>query len=193
MKCCNKCKISKDFEFFSKDKSNKTGYTSWCKECLNKGNKEWRENNHNFEKEWRLKNPRYHKEKILDKPHVAKVKKFDKEWARKYQKKKRLENHLYHFSMNLRTRTYQAFKRKNWRKDGGSEQLLGCDFLTAKEHIEKQFQEGMTWNNYGSWHIDHVIPLINAKTKEELIKLCNHTNLQPLWALDNLSKGKNIF
>ena len=48
----------------------------------------------------------------------------------------------------------------------------------------------MTWNNRSEWHIDHIIPLSSAKTEEELYKLFHYTNLQPLWAKDNLIKGK---
>mgnify|MGYP002132731409 FL=1 len=47
----------------------------------------------------------------------------------------------------------------------------------------------MTWDNYGDWHIDHIIPLNSAQTEEDLYKLCHYSNLQPLWALDNLKKG----
>ena len=47
----------------------------------------------------------------------------------------------------------------------------------------------MNWSNYGEWHIDHIIPLSSANTKEELSLLCHHKNLQPLWAYDNLSKN----
>jgi hypothetical protein len=53
----------------------------------------------------------------------------------------------------------------------------------------------MSWDNYGyyGWHIDHIIPLSSAKTKEEIYKLCHFKNLQPLWWTDNLSKGKKQF
>jgi hypothetical protein len=60
--------------------------------------------------------------------------------------------------------------------------------------MEKQFKNEMTWENYGfyGWHIDHIIPLSSAKNEEELYKLCHYTNLQPLWAKENLSKGAKI-
>ena len=50
----------------------------------------------------------------------------------------------------------------------------------------------MSWENYGEWHVDHKIPLASAKTKEEVEKLFHHSNLQPLWAKDNLEKGAKI-
>jgi hypothetical protein len=50
----------------------------------------------------------------------------------------------------------------------------------------------MSWDNYGSWHIDHIMPLSSAQTTEEFNKLCHYSNLQPLWAHENLSKGNRI-
>jgi hypothetical protein len=70
--------------------------------------------------------------------------------------------------------------------------IVGCNPLQLKEHLEKQFVDGMTWENKGDWHIDHIIPLSSAKTEDELYKLCHYTNLQPLWAIDNIKKGKKI-
>lgn len=70
--------------------------------------------------------------------------------------------------------------------------------MTAKEkrrlynlkwHLENQFKTDMSWENYGKWEIDHIVPLSSAKTEEELYSLCRYTNLQPLWKTDNIKKG----
>ena len=72
--------------------------------------------------------------------------------------------------------------------------LIGCSPLKLKEHLEEQFTEGMCWENHGlfGWHIDHIIPLSSAKNDDELKKLCHYTNLQPLWALDNILKRDKL-
>jgi hypothetical protein len=72
--------------------------------------------------------------------------------------------------------------------------LVGCDYEFLINYIEKKFTEGMSWNTYGyyGWHLDHIIPLSSAKTEEEMCKLCHYTNLQPLWAEDNLKKSNKI-
>jgi hypothetical protein len=69
-------------------------------------------------------------------------------------------------------------------------EYLGCTIGEFKEHIEKQFTDGMTWENHGEWHIDHIIPLqYNNPTIEEVIERLHWTNTQPLWATENISKG----
>ena len=71
--------------------------------------------------------------------------------------------------------------------------IVGCSPEFLKEHIEKQFTEGMSWGLLGQHiHIDHIIPLSSAKTEDELYKLCHYENLQPLWAEDNLKKSNKI-
>jgi len=122
----------------------------------------------------------------------------NKDDLRKYfRERKRLKmqtDDLFKFKEKLRKRTNVAFNRTFWKKDSNNETLLGCSFEDAKKHIESQFTEGMNWNNYTKegWHIDHIIPLSSANTKEELELLCHYSNLQPLWAFDNLSKGNKI-
>ena len=70
--------------------------------------------------------------------------------------------------------------------------IVGCSPLQLREYIEKQFVNGMNWENRSSWHIDHIIPLSSANNEEELYKLFHYTNLQPLWAEDNMKKINKI-
>lgn len=90
-----------------------------------------------------------------------------------------------------------AIKRSAFgRKSKGTSEILGESFEVVKKHIERQFQKGMTWENHGvgidKWNIDHKIPLSSAKTEQDLLILCHYTNLQPLWAKDNLRKYNKI-
>jgi hypothetical protein len=75
-------------------------------------------------------------------------------------------------------------------------QLLGCDWLHFVAHIKAQFQDGMTWENHGlrGWHFDHVVPLssFDLSSEEQLRKACHYTNVQPLWAADNIRKGGKV-
>lgn len=79
-----------------------------------------------------------------------------------------------------------------------SEEIVGCTLEELRQHIESQFTEGMSWDNYGEWHLDHIKPLssFNIVDEEKLCinideaKKANHyTNLQPLWAADNMKKS----
>ena len=69
--------------------------------------------------------------------------------------------------------------------------ILGCTFDQAQKHIEAKFKEGMHWLNHGSWHIDHIIPIawFDLRERHQLLAAAHYTNLQPLWAKENLSKG----
>jgi len=71
--------------------------------------------------------------------------------------------------------------------------LVGCSIDQLKRHLEKQFKIGMTWNNYGRWHVDHIKPCasFNLSKPKEQRSCFNYTNLQPLWAKENIKKGKN--
>lgn len=92
---------------------------------------------------------------------------------------------------SLRSRLNRALKGNY--KSGSAIFDLGCSIDQFKVYLESKFQPGMTWGNYGlkGWHIDHIKPLdsFNLSSKEELKIACHHTNLQPLWAADNLKKG----
>jgi len=95
---------------------------------------------------------------------------------------------------SLRHRIADALKVNT--KSKRTIELLGCSPETFRPHIAQQFQPGMTFDNYGKdgWHIDHIIPVARFDlSKVEHQKLCfNYKNLQPLWAKENMSKGKKI-
>lgn len=91
----------------------------------------------------------------------------------------------------VRLQVYKALKRD---KELSSQKYLGCDIKTFKEHIEKQFNESMSWENYGEWHIDHIVPIKykengEVPSIEEVIKRLHYTNTQPMKASENISKG----
>ena len=91
----------------------------------------------------------------------------------------------------IRSRLYDALKN-NYRS-GFEIENLGCTIEFLKKHLESKFQQGMTWDNQGAWHVDHIVPLssFNLSDFKELKKACHYTNLQPLWARDN-QKKKNF-
>lgn len=101
------------------------------------------------------------------------------------------------FALKLATRSLlsQSFKRAckgmHYKKKH-TQEILQCSLEFFIQYIQDQFTEGMTLNNYGEWHLDHIIPIASAKTEEDIIRLNHYTNFQPLWAKDNLSKGAKI-
>jgi hypothetical protein len=108
--------------------------------------------------------------------------------------RKRKEDPSYKLIVILRRRYYNLIT-SNPLKKSSVLSLLGCSIEEFRKHIESQFQEGMTWENYGSyWHLDHIIPCSYFdQTDLEQQKICwNYQNLQPLKAKDNLKKGAKI-
>lgn len=101
-------------------------------------------------------------------------------------------NTLVRLSARLRIRTYHALKNGLWNKKYKLNQYLGCSMGNLKIHLESKFIDGMSWENYGKWHLDHIYPLSRAKTESEVYELFHYTNLQPLWAIDNARKGNKV-
>lgn len=97
---------------------------------------------------------------------------------------------------NIRTRFYLFLNSKKIHKRNKTFDLVGCTPKELKEYIEKKFLPGMSWDNYqlNTWNIDHIKPLSLAKNIDDIIrlKLMHYTNLQPLWALDNLKKSNKL-
>lgn len=134
-------------------------------------------------------NDRYrarHKEKI--KLRKQKYYQKNKETINKKAVLKRQTDIQFKLAHYLRVRLSRSVKSGSAIRD------LGCSISELKSHLEAQFQEGMTWENYGitGWHIDHIKPLcnFNLENREEFLKACHYSNLQPLWATENLSKNK---
>lgn len=122
-----------------------------------------------------------------------------KEYHTKNKDKRRInhnkrmqEDELYKFKVKIRKFICQSFKRKKESKMMHTEEVLGCSFEEFMSHMCSLFQDGMTIDNYGEWQVDHIVPLSTAKTKEDVIKLCHYTNLQPLWASDNRAKSNKL-
>lgn len=111
----------------------------------------------------------------------------------KAHRRSMLNNPNYRMAHILRGRVQAAIKFRRGQKATKTTELIGCSIEVARQHIESQFKEGMTWQNHGmyTWHIDHIIPLetFDLTTIEGQKKAFHYTNLQPLFALENLSKG----
>jgi hypothetical protein len=111
-----------------------------------------------------------------------------------YDIKRRKVDPEYKLLTNIRTRVNRAIA--TGFKTGSTVEMLGCSIPELKRHLESKFTEGMNWDNYGrfGWHIDHIIPCsaFNISDKKEQFKCFHFSNLQPLWAEDNLKKHAKI-
>lgn len=191
-KDCNKCGKTLPIENFSKDKSRKDGFSYRCKSCQKslhgkhysknksktlKKNREW----YNLNKESRLRQCAEYYQNNKDKKHA-------------YQRMRRKTNPQAKIAECLRGRVWSALNGVS--KAQSIMDLLGCSIEELKTYLESQFQEGMTWENHGvdGWHIDHVKPcaLFDLTKDSEQLVCFNYNNLQPLWAKENLSKGKKF-
>ena len=179
-----------------------------CKDCANAIKREYYNNNKSValanKKEYYQKNKESIKDKRKEYRDTPAGKERRKEYNQKYYatnrekliqdsieyecERKKIDP-LYRAVRNVRNRARKAFKEGAFSKT--TESLLQCSLANLKIHIESKFQDGMSWDNYGytGWHVDHIIPLSSANSLEELEKLSHYTNLQPLWAVDNMIKG----
>lgn len=110
----------------------------------------------------------------------------------KNMRRKLAQNPIVLAKTRFRNILSQSLRRMDYGKKSKANDILGCSWEQLKLHIESQFVDGMTWENRSEWHIDHRIPLATAKTEEDVIRLNHYTNLQPLWAKDNLLKSDKL-
>ena len=120
-----------------------------------------------------------------------------REIKRNYERTRKHNDPLYKLISNFRTAIYQVLKENNIGKNGHYFEILGYTPEELINHIEKQFKDGMTWDNYGDFHIDHKIPISSFNIKEigdsEFMKCWSLSNLQPMWGEENIRKSNKIF
>jgi hypothetical protein len=202
-KICNICSVEKPSDEFHFRKDSQDGLRNECKDCtknrvnsyrninkekVNKWNRETYykniENHKKTKKKYRDNNKE--KQKILKKIWNEN----NKEKIKNYAKERKKYDIIFKLRCNVRSRVRGFLKSKGIMKNNPTFKIVGCEPTKLKEHLENQFRNGMSWENYGlhGWHIDHIIPLISGKTEDEIYKLCYFTNLQPLWWYENLEK-----
>lgn len=213
-KKCNKCQKIRLIKFFNKRKASIDGLQNICKDCSKLNSKNYYINNKDYyeqrylsnkdsilsrNREWNKRN----KDKILK--HKQRFRQNNPTYNQDYTKinkdilneKRRIrENYrnktdiLFKLKKNYRNRIYDYYSGTNRSKR--SKEIIGLSWDEFKNYLESKFQPGMNWNNYGAWHIDHIIPLCSASNEIELEKLFYYTNCRPLWAKENIQKGGKI-
>ena len=184
-------------------------YNEKNKEKIKEQKKAYRERNKDkfieYKKDWRKSN----RERLLVKgktyyetnKEIIKIK--NKNYRSRQEVKQKRNDALrlrrkndiqYRLNFMLRKRLTTAIK--NNQKSGSAVKDLGCTIEELKQYLESKFSPGMTWDNHGlnGWHIDHIKPLVSfdLTDRKQLLEACHYTNLQPLWAKDNLSKSDKI-
>jgi len=153
------------------------------KERLKNNHKKWSENKRDYlnqyHKEWREKNIDKHREN-----------------KRNYEKTRKANDPLYKLVANFRTAIWTVLKENNLNKYGHYFEILQYSPEELATHLENQFSEGMTWENYGEWHVDHITPITAFNFQEigdnEFIRCWSLENLQPMWADENIRKSNKI-
>lgn len=206
-KICSKCKIKKNHDEYYKRKIKKDNKIiglklfPMCIKCERKNNKERYKANPEYFRE--LSKQNYYKDNRKNyleyrNRNKEKIKLRKQEYNRKnknkinqHERERRKTDPQYKIKKNLRRRVNQFVKNKN--KLDSTLKLLGCSLSDFILYLESKFQPEMSWENYGfkGWHIDHIKPCasFDLTDPEEQRKCFHYTNLQPLWASDNLRKS----
>lgn len=182
MKKCNVCGEYRNINDFQKHRNYKDGIRKHCKKCHAVYNKKWRLNN---------------REKLLEYSktyYCLHKRELNKDHNRYFKERCKIDIN-YKLSHMLRSRLNSAVK--GGYKSGSAVKDLGCSIEYFKNHIERQFLEDMSWDNYGravgEWSIDHIKPLasFDLSNRDQLLEACHYTNLRPMWHIDNLIKGSS--
>ena len=203
MKICKICNATEDLIEFRKDRR-------ICNNCLKKNKQEYYLSNHKETREHQNKYRELNRDKInaqkrehykLNKERLIKnssdYKKNNRKRYNNLKINRKKNDPSYKLRITVSERIRQALKYHlagTYKKKDSTIELLGCSIDELKIHLQNQFKEGMTWQNHGEWHIDHIIPCaaFDLSKKEDCLKCFDYKNLQPLWAHENLSKSDKI-
>lgn len=194
IKKCSKCKKEKNLSDYPRDKYNKSGHTSSCKECRYAKTNEWLKSNSTENKEKILQRKKIWRKENWDSVYKQRIESGSQaRGSRRWYHNKGKYDIQHVLSERLRSRIRNVVKKGY--KSAPTLELLGCSLEEFKTYLESKFTEGMTWDKIlsGEIHIDHVRPCCSFDLSiEESQKECFHyTNLQPLWASENLKKAKD--
>lgn len=186
IKICSKCKQELPLDAFYKKKASNDGLFICCKECWNKRCEIYNKTNDHKKAQKKYENSV--KGKSTRKNFNANSMEYRKQWF--YDK--RAKDPSFKLLSNLRTRCNHMLKGEI--KHSSILRYFGCSVSELRQYIEQQFKEGMNWNNFGDWHIDHIIPVsyFDFKEEKDFYIAWNYRNLQPLWAKDNLEKSNKV-
>ena len=183
-KACRSCSEIKNLSNFNRDKKTPDGYDYQCKDCRKAQKKEWRKKNSehvsNYDKQYYLENKDAKRKSNLE-----------------ARKRRRKNNPLLKIKEAYSSSLRRAFQSIKIQKNTKSSDVIGCTNKEFRDHLASQFYnhpqtgEPMTFENYGlyGWHLDHIIPISSAKSEADIRKLSHYSNIQPLWAEDNLKKS----
>ena len=153
------------------------------KEYLSQKHKTWSEKNRErlnvYHKEWRENNIDKHRKNKRD-----------------YEKNRKAIDPIYKLINNFRTAIYQVLKESNVQKNGHYFEILKYSPDELITHLEEQFTGEMSWDNYGIWHVDHILPISSFNIQEigdeSFMECWSLKNLQPLWGDENIRKSNKI-
>jgi hypothetical protein len=201
---CKECKGKKDKNYYKqkaeviRDRATKYYYENHDtlkvkraenRDVLIERCQNYRDNNKEYQREYRQQ---YNSE------HKTENATYRKAWCEKnrdrigeYESKRLKTIPTVRLAKKLRNRLNEIVRLNDFNKSQSLDQYLGCTLAELKTYIENQFVQGMTWENYGEWHIDHCLALSNARNEEQMYKLSHFRNLAPKWKPDNIKKGNS--
>jgi hypothetical protein len=190
LKKCGCCKLELPFDNFGSNKSREDGLMIICRKCKSISDKRYRENHKELTKH--RKSEYYQKVKNED-WYIEKQKKRIRDYKKEYTQERSSQFRSMKSDLRKLILVYIKKQKNKLEYKDSTEDILGISFEGFMKHIEKQFIVGMSWDNHGEWHIDHIIPchLTNGDVSL-LLKLFNYQNLQPMWSKDNLSKHNKV-